>query len=346
MKPNEMDLPIISIVIPVFNSEQYLNSCVNSVLKQTFSSLELILVNDGSTDSSLEKCKAFALTDARVNVIDQSNKGVSSARNAGINMARGTYIMFVDSDDTIDLSICEKLYSKMQENNFDLALCGYSFITNKGNGKNHQLFILPEIHDICNSNSFQKTYRGLFNKKIYLSCCGKLFKTEILKEHAIFFDENLKLGEDLVFLQEYFKAIKTLSIGITNKSLYNYYIHSNNSLSKSLSLTRVDNAFNLYKRSKEFYDFYGILKVGMPCISLYYLKTIIIVFNCNTLKHKEAKIKLKEILSLPITLEALQYLDKKHLEDFLYFICLRSKCIYLIYGLIISRNLAIRIKRG
>ena len=114
--------PILSVIVPVFNVEPYLGSCVNSILSQSFEDFELILVNDGSTDGSLLVCKEFELVDSRVKVVDKHNGGVSTARNAGLNKAQGEWICFVDSDDVIDSMYFSNLISN--SNFVDLVLSG------------------------------------------------------------------------------------------------------------------------------------------------------------------------------------------------------------------------------
>ena len=107
--------PIISIIVPVYNVEEYLQRCIDSILNQRFKDFELILINDGSTDNSLKICKEYSLSDSRVKVINKENGGLSSARNAGINIAKGKYIGFVDSDDWINEEMYQTLYNLLQE---------------------------------------------------------------------------------------------------------------------------------------------------------------------------------------------------------------------------------------
>ncbi len=116
-------LPLISVIIPVYNSEDYLGRCLNSVCGQTFGNLEIILVNDGSNDNSVEICSEYALKDKRIQLINQQNRGSAEARNTGLKMARGELIGFVDSDDWIRPEMYEKLYRIMTETGADIALC-------------------------------------------------------------------------------------------------------------------------------------------------------------------------------------------------------------------------------
>lgn len=116
--------PLISIIIPVYNSERYLEKCVNSVLNQTYKNLEIILVDDGSTDLSPRMCDAFSVQDSRIKVIHQENQRQAAARNTGIEVASGEYIMFVDSDDYIADDMCEYLMDGALSYHADIAICG------------------------------------------------------------------------------------------------------------------------------------------------------------------------------------------------------------------------------
>ena len=115
----------ISIIVPVYNVESYLSNCIDSILNQTFKDFELILVNDGSTDKSLEICKHYKNMDDRIFIIDKKNGGLSSARNAGLDIIKGEYIGFVDSDDYIHPQMYELLYKQIIENEADISMCEF-----------------------------------------------------------------------------------------------------------------------------------------------------------------------------------------------------------------------------
>ena len=123
MKENQQ--PEISIIVPVYKTERFLNACIDSILRQTFADFELILVDDGSPDSCPALCDAAAAKDGRIRVVHQQNRGLSGARNAGLDIARGNWIAFVDSDDTITPDYCEKLYRAVQDTGAKMAVCNY-----------------------------------------------------------------------------------------------------------------------------------------------------------------------------------------------------------------------------
>ena len=115
----------VSVIIPVFNVEKYLNQCLDSVCAQTLKDIEIICINDGSTDNSYNLLCEYAKLDSRIIIINQSNKGVSSARNAGVKLARGEFLCFIDSDDYVDSDYLEKLYQSAVTNNCEIACSGF-----------------------------------------------------------------------------------------------------------------------------------------------------------------------------------------------------------------------------
>ena len=121
------EYPLISVIVSIYNIADYLNRAIESIIRQTYKNLEIILVNDGSEDDSLEVCQSYAKNDKRIVIIDKINEGLSSARNAGINLAKGEYLFFLDGDDFVHLQIIESLYISSQYNNADISIC--KFIT-------------------------------------------------------------------------------------------------------------------------------------------------------------------------------------------------------------------------
>ena len=181
---------LVSVIIPVYNSEIYLEKCITSLLKQTYKNFELILIDDGSTDSSYEICKKYSL-DSRIHIYRKENGGVSSARNMGLNCAKGKYIFFVDSDDWVDEDYIELLKIEDDE---DLV---------QGGCKDFQNFpSLMSYEEIF--NNFAKYW---FNSIVQF-VWGNCYKKNIIEEYNIRFDEKITLGEDAYFNLEYLKHIK------------------------------------------------------------------------------------------------------------------------------------------
>jgi glycosyltransferase involved in cell wall biosynthesis len=200
--------PEISIIVPVYNVEQYLEKCLNSILKQTFTNFELILVNDGSRDKSGFICDKYAVKDSRVKVIHKEYGGVSSARNAGIKLASGNYIGFVDSDDYIEKNMYKMLYHACVDSNSDIAICKLgreinSELTNNDIGK----FYIKELN---NHEAMRELFTGILYR---FSLCNKLFKKTMFNN--IQFPEG-RIHEDLSTTYQLF--------GNSNKSIYINYI--------------------------------------------------------------------------------------------------------------------------
>ena len=205
---------IISVVIPAYNVEEYIVKCVNSVLTQTYKKLEVIVVNDGSTDDTVKLIKNF-FDDPRLILINQNNAGVTAARNNGIDAATGELITFVDSDDWLEPVMYEKLYTVITQANTDVAICDYNLVYND-HIKQKYSNMNEEIVDIQAPDYFLK-----------YCCCEKpnnyiwtrLYKTDIIRKSGVRF-ENYKLGDDTLFnfkLLPYMKKAAHIS-----SSLYNY----------------------------------------------------------------------------------------------------------------------------
>jgi glycosyltransferase involved in cell wall biosynthesis len=190
-------LELISVIIPVYNTEPYLKSCIESVLCQTYPQFELLLVDDGSTDHSPEICDRYAGQDARVSVFHVPNGGVSAARNYGIKKARGTYVAFVDSDDRVDEDYLELLISGMEPGGLSVL----NLTSGENAGKREKRVTIME--------------RGSAQISVY-SCHGiqgypvsKLFDRKILLEHHVFFDTKIAIGEDILFVIQYISCVKS-----------------------------------------------------------------------------------------------------------------------------------------
>lgn len=210
-----MKSPLVSIVVPVYNAEKYLQRCCESVLNQSYKQIELILVDDGSTDNSLEICESFKKQDARVKVVHKENGGVSSARNKGIEVAVGEFIMFVDSDDWIDFDTVEVLINLALHNGTDIVV--YSLLNEYPNIQ-YPLQIddaVMSINDIINS------YKLIKNPDAILcSVCNKLYKREIIIKNNIKFLDNIKFGEDFIFNSQIIKYIDKISG--SSRTMYHY----------------------------------------------------------------------------------------------------------------------------
>ena len=224
----------ISIIVPVFNVKKYLDKCLQSITNQTYKNLEIILVDDGSTDGCSQLCDGWSKNDDRIIVIHKKNGGVSSARNEGLKIATGNYIGFVDADDTIDITMYQKLAEALEKDNSDIAMCKFYKINNieeityiNENSltsgmdedflKKH-LFINNEIKDGNTINT----------QNIMGSTCRCLYSKVAIKDYK--FNEDIGLCEDLLFYLDVIK--KDTKISVVDEYLYHYYENSNSAVHK------------------------------------------------------------------------------------------------------------------
>lgn len=204
----------LSIVVPVYNAEGTLERCFNSILQQSYSDWELIVIDDGSTDKSGLLCDRYAREDSRIIVIHQKNKGVSSARNAGINVAGGTYLMFIDSDDEIMPSFFDNFIEIVEQDKSDVVIGGYTEIESDGRKKTH----LP----ILNGISRQETWEIICRKPEQFGYLwNKLFLNDIIQKRNLRFRTDLYSQEDFEFCLRYFDQCKTFSWVLNSD--YQYY---------------------------------------------------------------------------------------------------------------------------
>lgn len=207
-------MPVVSIIVPIYNAEKYLEKCLNSLVKQTLSDIEIIALNDGSTDKSAEILAELQKKYAdKLCVYHQENVGISETRNRGIHYAKGTYISFVDSDDSVDLTFCEKMVDKMESSSLDMVVCEYYEVS----GEKRIRKAVPA----CDENTVIEKPEILF--EINTSPWNKLYRREFLLEHDILFPVGLKY-EDAVFMQKI--LAKRAKVGSVHEPLVYYVIHS------------------------------------------------------------------------------------------------------------------------
>ena len=276
----------VSVIIPVYNVEKYLDQCLTSVINQTLKDIEIIVVNDGSTDTSLEIIKKY-LFDSRIILINKENGGISSARNAGLNLAKGEYIQFLDGDDWLDCDYLEKNYQYAKKNNLDIITSGIvleyedkSIFYNKNINKK-KIYTKDEYFDI------------IFCNKDTINVATKFYKLSLYKKNDIFFPENISLGEDLVI------CVKTvyfsLRIGVNEEVNY-HYIQRNRSLSRGLTLEAINELFLCFEVLVKFFQKNNSKYLdGVYMLSLLHLSKFLKcrpIFNQNYFKRCEDFIKL------------------------------------------------------
>lgn len=227
-----MTTPLISVIVPVYRVEEYLERCVKSILSQTYKNLEVILVDDGSPDQCPAICDACAEKDARVKVIHQENKGLSGARNAGIDAASGEYLAFVDSDDYVSLHFIEELYQLLQDTGCAIGQCRFSYV--KGDG-------LVEEGDsafcIYRGESLMEQLYGPEEKATcFVVAWNKLYRAELFKETGIRYPEG-RIHEDEATTYRLFHEAKKLAF--LDRALYGYYTENGGSITSVFSAKRL-----------------------------------------------------------------------------------------------------------
>lgn len=231
--------PLISVIVPVYNSEQYLEKCVESIQNQSYSNIEIILVNDGSADRCGKICNLLAERDSRISVIHQENGGQAKARNAGIDLAKGELFMFVDSDDYIDIQMAERMYKRIQKDQSDLVVCGYKFLNE--NGKELGTYV---IRDSVKSG-FQTLEMAYEENGFLLNSIivNKLYRRELFE--GIRFPEG-RIQEDEATAYKLLDQCRVVSI--LSEPLYYYIEHPNSTMTSKYSVRRLDGVEACYER--------------------------------------------------------------------------------------------------
>lgn len=317
-------MPKISVIVPVYKVEPYLRRCVDSILAQTFTDFELILVDDGSPDGCPAICDEYAMIDNRVRVIHKANGGLSDARNAGLDAAVGEFISFVDSDDWVSESYLSNLY----EPEYDFATTGYIDIYKRGKR--------VVSHENYSSKKFDKSEcqrQFAYNKLEWMHfACRHLFRKRIIEKNSLIFDVNLKTMEDTIFVVEYLSFCS--SVIVKNYSDYFYCHIRQDALSKTINEKHLENLFNsdsgIAKLFAEKFDvdYHGKSSNGLPGVYVWYLG--IIVGNPDFL-FREQLHALRFIFSSRIYEYTIQNIDKYYCGSsklFQYLLKLRSPFLY------------------
>ena len=234
--------PKLSVIVPVYNGEKYIIKCIESIRYQTLKDIEIIIINDGSTDKTEETLKDYIEKDKRIIFINEGNSGPAASRNKGIKVARGDYIGFVDSDDFIELSMYEKLYKTAEQYKAEVVMCGYRDINSfnntseiiKSNLEAYKVYYKEAIRTIIIRSFTEYKNYG------YFSLWNKIYSKELLENNNLFLDERRDHGEDWWFnINVFLKLNSVVDIG---EPLYNY-VHIN---SQSLMCKYREDQFDLF----------------------------------------------------------------------------------------------------
>lgn len=268
---------LISVIVPVYNVEGYLQKCIESIVHQTYKNLQILLVDDGSTDQSGEICEKYARSDNRIEVIHKENEGLESARKAGIALARGEYIGFVDSDDYIDLDYYQELLNDIIENDVDFVNGGY-IVENNG------------LETVCNQYEtgiyelagkqaeFIRTYILKPDSDLHMGfgVCFKLFKADLVRSSDAIVPVSQRRAEDKLFVCS--SILNSKRIYLDKRAGYHYVMRSN-SITHCQHVENIMDYGTLYRRLVDLFDTHGILDVVRDELAVHFKDLILDMFS-------------------------------------------------------------------
>ena len=326
-----MNSDLISIIVPCYNVEKYLKQCVDSIIKQSYKNIEIILVDDGSIDSTPEICENLAKADSRIKVIHKENGGVSIARNIGIENATGKYITFLDSDDWIECETLKTAYDKMTSCDTDLVVWGYvaDFVDENGHKTHSHDF---KISGVCeNGNAEILTQKHALGLSGYV--WNKLYKTEIIKNNNILFEQDISFFEDLVFNSTYFCKCKSISF---IDFIGNHYMQRNR---ETLGTKYYQNILELKllgcEARENILKHFGINQkiIDATMSSFYYSALKSSIANIKTRPDVSHKEKIKEIKAF-LKDNSIQQIAKKSgktsLKEMFYIVLVRLQAVFIL----------------
>lgn len=280
---------LISVIVPIYNVEKQLKRCINSIINQTYKNIQILLIDDGSKDSSGKICDDFSKYDTRIVVLHQDNAGVSATRNKGIELAEGKYICFIDSDDYIEENYIEELYHLMRDEKIDLGICDLNYkYTNK---EDCQSTVGKKTINLKNVS--EEIFLELNEKYLLYGPYNKIFKSSIIKKQKIRFIKEMSYGEDLIFNLRYLQYVKIIKT--TNQTRYNYIADTDNSLANKYRADRFKTGKIIFEELYKFFEINGMLSEKSK--KYLYGRVFDDAYNniCESVKNQSCKESLKEI---------------------------------------------------
>lgn len=323
---------LVSVIMPVYNVENYIVKSIQSVLNQTYNNFELLIINDGTLDNSIEKVKYF--DDQRIKIIHKQNGGLSDARNTGIASAQGDYLYFIDSDDWIEPNLLELAVASILKNNADFVLFGY-YLDNedaKQNLLNSKKVVQDNVAFIRDNSNFELQENTL---NLLGYAWNKVYKTSLIKQNKLFFDKGISLVEDMLFNSKVYSIAS--QIVFIDKALYHYIERPVASLIKNFH----PNSFQLILfKIKAIDKFLTSWKIDdnvknqtiaqSLIIGIRYCVNNLFAFK-NNLSFKEKYNYLKMMLNNPETKKYIYFYDVNTLTDKFYKFLIQSRASLLLY---------------
>lgn len=298
---------LFSIIIPIYNVERYLLQCLESVLNQTYTNIEVILVNDGSTDNSGAICEEIKVNDSRVKVIHTDNKGVSFARNLGINIATGDYILFVDSDDWLEKDAIEKISKVLNKRLYDLVFFN---LVKEIDNKLIPVYPFQDSRSLISKNELENMLPQLIKQEVINSPI-KIYKTDVIKNNNIKFNTGISIAEDYLFNIECF--LNADSLFIMKDILYHYMIRNNNSLTRKFKENKYEQLMYVNNTIMELVTKHGKYNSEKLVEALLYIR-LKNVYSCFTdLFNRECNFSYKKKLEFITNVTRLEN-DKDYLK--------------------------------
>ena len=303
----------VSVIIPVYNTASYLPQCLDSILNQSFDSLEVICIDDGSTDNSLEILKKYASSDSRIRIITQQNQGVSAARNKGLKFAQGEYVLFVDSDDWIESNIIEKSLMLMQ-NGIDILAFSIRLYDTEKNIFNYSSYYnyLNELPYFCKLNILQSLETIV---QLPFEIGSKVYRREILQKYGITFNSELQMHEDEMFNLRY--ILHSENYGVLKEYGYNYRHPRPNSASSSINTTSIEDIKKFLRFVQLFSQIYQNAQspeVQMFLQRFYFIRIYNIIHNFLVMENKQYYNALRK--ELKKNKEIMKHINKPCFDDF------------------------------
>lgn len=283
----------LSVIIPVYNVEAYIASCLDSILGYTGDDIEIIAVVDGSKDRSEEILNEYANKDGRLHVFVQENQGVSTARNKGLELASGQYLMFVDGDDWIDTNSLEMIVKFLNDHSGEAELILTDYVEASGKGEKKKALELPDNPEL------ETIYQLAVSGSKMNFCWGKIYITDIIKNNQISFRKDVKIGEDIIFVMDYLEYVTKT----TYLSQYLYYYRQNlDSVMRTVNINRFNEMKYSYERREQFCKAHHLTKCEED-MHVYYRRAIYIYLKQIQEMPQGVKEKcniIKEVIQIPL----------------------------------------------
>lgn len=311
---------MLSIIVAAYNVEKYIEKCLNSLMNQTYKDIEILVVNDGSSDNTEKIIKDYEKKNKKIKLLSKTNGGLSDTRNYGVNHSKGEYITFVDGDDYVDEEMYEEMLDKMIRENSDMCICNFKKIySNK--------IKIPKLNYTLFENELVNNFL-LKHDEIFSISCNKIYKKEIIINNNIFFI-NKAFFDDLGFNSKY--ILYTRKVSIVNKAFYNY-IQREGSITKSKvynpyidkAILDLNNNLKLFYKNHNFYEKYKLSLEGIYIRMKIYKINYMLKFNYYS-NEDINEIKLIYILYLPLKHKIAVILMKLKLYKFIYIIFFKKE---------------------